>query len=305
MPRRRFAPHQLGASLQSQFLDDYQLAAEEFAAAIHVPDARVQRVLAGQEPVDADLALRLARLLGGSADGWLHWQSGYELWNAREQLGATLDAITPLDPDTRLSVLEDEPLEPELVAELRRRMADVHDPRRWVIVSATRGEDVPLHEEDIGRMFYDVETSCYCTGLLGATAFKRQEDAAAVAATLGKRKRVVEVTTQDLEKPRRNEAVDCELRERFFRNTGQGMSEWDIATFLRNTGDMAAYLEAVVEDGGPELIAAAVADVMKAMTAQTTVEYLKERGALGDRDAFESALGKVADVPPDKGDACS
>ncbi len=302
MPRRRFKPRHVGTALQSQFLDDYQLTAQEFASAIDVPGERVVRVLAGDEPVDADLALRLARLFGGSADGWLHWQSGYELWNAYERIGAKLDDITPLDPETRRSVLEDEPLEPELIEELRRRVADVHDSRRWVVVSVIRGEDVPLHEESIGRMFYNVESNHYRMDLLGATPFKSQEVAEAVATALGKRKGVVEVTKKDLEKPQRDQAADRELSERFFRNTGQGMSVWDIGTYLRDKGDMAAYLEAVAEEGDSELIAVAVADVMKAMTTQTSVEYLKERGELGDRSAFESVMGKVADVPPDEND---
>ena len=287
MRSRRFEPAHLGDTLQSQYLDDYQLTAEEFALAIHVPGERAAGVLSGEEPVDADMALRLARLFGGSADGWLHWQNGYELWNAHECLGAALEDIAPLDPDTRLSVLEDEPLEPELIEELRRRMAEVDDPRRWVIVSRILGDDVPLHEESLRRMFYNVESNCYSMALLGATAFKCQRVAEAVASTMGKPEGVLEVTKQDLEKPQRDEEADRELRERFFRNTGQGMSKWDIGTFLRHREDMVGYLEACAEDGDSELIAAAVDDVMKAMTAQTTAEYLEERGRLGDRSAFE------------------
>jgi addiction module HigA family antidote len=200
MRRRRFKPRHVGATLQSQFLDDYQLTAEEFASAIDVPHERVERLLAGDEPVDADLALRLARLFGGSADGWQHWQSGYELWNAHERIGAKLGEITPHDLDTRRSVLEDEPLEPELIEELRRRVADVHDSRRWVVVSVILGEDVPLHEESISRMFYNVESNCYSVDLLGATPFKSQKVAEAVATALGRRKGVIEVTKQDLDR---------------------------------------------------------------------------------------------------------
>ncbi len=302
MRSRRFEPVHLGDTLQSQYLDDYQLTAEEFALAIHVPIERAARVLASEEPVDADMALRLAQLFGGSADGWLHWQNRYELWNAHERIGAILDEIVPLDPDTRLSVLEDEPLEPELIEELRRRMAEVDDPRRWVIVSRILGQDVPLHEESLRRMFCNVERNCYGMALLGATAFKCQRVAKAVASAAGKDEGVLEVTKQDLEKPQRDEEADRELRERYFRNTGQGMSKWDIGMFLRHREDMVGYLEAVAEDGDSEFIAAAVDDVMKAMEAQMTVEYLEERAIRGDRSAFESAMGKVADVPSEESD---
>ncbi len=297
MRSRRFRPAHLGNTLQSQYLDDYQLTAEEFALAIHVPIDRAARLLAGAEPVDADMALRLALLFGGSADAWLHWQSLYELGNARERLGAALNEISPLDPDTRLSVLEDEPLEPQLIEDLRQRLAEVDDPRRWVIESRILGEDVPLHEESLSRMFYNVESDFYSMALLGATAFKCQRVAEAVGSALGKDDGVLEVTKQDLKNSQRDEEADRELRERYFRNIGQGMSTWDISMFLRDEEDMTAYLKAVAEEGDSELIAVAVDDVMKAITAQTTVEYLEARGRLGDRSAFESVMSKVADVP--------
>ncbi len=296
MRSRRFQPAHLGGTLQSQYLDDYQITAEEFALAIRVPIGRAARLLAGEEPVDADMALRLARLFGGSADGWLHWQSLYELGNARERLGAALNEISPLDPDTRLSVLEDEPVDPELIEDLRQRLAEGHDPHRWVIVSRILGEDVPLHEESLSRMFYNVESDCYSMALLGATAFKCQRVAEAVGTALGKDDGVQEVTKQDLKKPQRDEEADRELRERYFRSIGQGMSKWEIGMFLRDQEDMAAYLKAAAEKGDSEFIAVAVDDVMKAMTAQTTVEYLEARGGLGDRSAFESVMSKVADA---------
>ena len=65
MRSRRFEPQHLGATLQSEFLDDYALTPEDLASAIRVPHERAERVLAGREPVDADMSLRLARLFGG------------------------------------------------------------------------------------------------------------------------------------------------------------------------------------------------------------------------------------------------
>ncbi len=296
MGRRRFEPEHFGAWLKSEFLGDYELSPAQFATAIRVPLERVERVLAGLESIDADLALRLAKLFGGSADGWLRWQQGYELWHAHECAAEEIDTIVPLDPNVRVSVRKDDPLEPELVEELQRRMDDVRDARRWVVVSRIFGDDAPLHEKSLTRMFYNVESGCYSPELRGATAFKRESAAAAVAKAIGERTDVVEVTKQDLEKPLRDEAIDREVRERFFRNTGQGMSEWDIGTYLRDEADMTAYLEAAAEDAAPKLIAAAVGDVMKAMKTQTTVEYLEARGQLGSREAYERAMARVRDV---------
>jgi DNA-binding phage protein len=63
------------------------------------------------------------------------------------------------------------------------------------------------------------------------------------------------------------------------------MSDWDVGIYRRGEADMATYLEAASEYGDPESIAAAVADVMQAMKAQTTVEYLEARGELGSPGA--------------------
>lgn len=291
MRDRRFRPEYLGSHLQADFLDDYELSAEEFAHATRLPLERVQGILAGCEPIDADLALRLAKLFGGSPAGWLSWENGHELWHARERIRAELEVIVPLDPNTRVSLREDEPLEPELIEELRRRIDDIRDSRRWIVVSQILGGDVSLHEESTSRMFYNVESNCYSMSLDGATAFKNREAAEAVAAALGERVHTVEVTTQDLERPRRNDAVDNELRERFFEASGQGMSTWDVGTYLRDASDMAAYLQAASQHGDSKLIATAVADVLKAMAEQTTVAYLRERGELGeDRAAFDTDM---------------
>lgn len=288
-------------TLQRDFLDDYQLTTEEFAAAIRVSHERAEGVLSGRESIDADLALRLARLFGGSAEGWLNWQRGFELWHAHERVAAELDGIMPLDPGTRLSVLEDEPLDPGLIEELRRRMADHDDPRRWVVVSVIGDEEVPLHEEYLGRMFYNVENGCYSMDLRGATPFKSQVVAESVAMVLGEGKHAIEVTTHDLEVPRFDDAVDRQLRESLLASAGYGMSEFDTGAYLRDKADMMAYLRAATEDGSPETIALAVGDVMKAMTAQTTVEYLEARGALRDRAAYDAAPDKVPDSPCDEG----
>jgi predicted transcriptional regulator len=48
-----------------------------------------------------------------------------------------------------------------------------------------------------------------------------------------------------------------------------------------------------------QFIATALAEKMSALM---TVDYLKERGAHGDRAKYEAVLAKVRDVEPDKGD---
>jgi len=40
----------------------------------------LSRVANGRAAVSADMALRLAAALGGSAESWLHMQASYDLW---------------------------------------------------------------------------------------------------------------------------------------------------------------------------------------------------------------------------------
>ena len=48
-----------------------------------------------------------------------------------------------------------------------------------------------------------------------------------------------------------------------------------------------------------QLIATALAEKMSALM---TVDYLRERGALGDRSKYEAVLVRVRNVEPDEGD---
>jgi len=48
-----------------------------------------------------------------------------------------------------------------------------------------------------------------------------------------------------------------------------------------------------------QLITTALAEKLSALM---TMEYLRERGTLGDRTAYDAVLAKVRDVEPDEGD---
>lgn len=52
-------------------------------------------VCRGKAPVTAELALRLARYFGTSAELWMGLQNDYDLEEAKERLGAELDQISP------------------------------------------------------------------------------------------------------------------------------------------------------------------------------------------------------------------
>lgn len=50
----------------------------------------------GKAGISADMAVRLAAALGGSAESWLHMQADYELWPAEKALKRQVAKIEPL-----------------------------------------------------------------------------------------------------------------------------------------------------------------------------------------------------------------
>lgn len=70
----------------------------EFAARLGVNRVTLSRLLHGQAGVSAEMAMRLAKALGGSAQSWLHMQANYDLWQAERstKLKKQIAQIAPL-----------------------------------------------------------------------------------------------------------------------------------------------------------------------------------------------------------------
>ena len=71
------------------------------------------------------------------------------------------------------------------------------------------------------------------------------------------------------------------------RRTHPKTTPWDAATYLTDARSIAGYLEAVLEDGDPRLIAAALGDIARAK-GMTRVA----RGAKLGRESLYKALSK-------------
>jgi addiction module HigA family antidote len=61
---------------------DAGVSVTDFAARLGVGRVTLSRVLNGRAAVSAEMAVRLAKALGGSAESWLHMQANYDLWQA-------------------------------------------------------------------------------------------------------------------------------------------------------------------------------------------------------------------------------
>ncbi len=52
------------------------------AKQLGVTRAALSRVLNAHAGISADMAIKLARIFGGSAESWLYMQANYDLWQA-------------------------------------------------------------------------------------------------------------------------------------------------------------------------------------------------------------------------------
>jgi addiction module HigA family antidote len=75
-------PHP-GEILQDTVLRE--MTVTEFAKRLSVSRVALSRVVNGRAAVSAELAIRLAAALGGSAETWMRMQVAYDLWHAQKR----------------------------------------------------------------------------------------------------------------------------------------------------------------------------------------------------------------------------
>ena len=82
---RMHNPPHPGEILQDTVLGEDGISVSEFAKKLGVSRVALSRVVNGRAAVSADMALRFAAALGGSAESWLRMQASYDLWHASKK----------------------------------------------------------------------------------------------------------------------------------------------------------------------------------------------------------------------------
>ena len=90
------APIHPGEVLMEEFLEPLGVTQHKLAVKIGVPPRRINEIVHGKRRVTADTALRLARYFGTTDRFWLNLQTRFDIEIEKDNLGAALDAITPL-----------------------------------------------------------------------------------------------------------------------------------------------------------------------------------------------------------------
>ncbi len=82
-----------GDILLHEFLEPLEISQNKVARDISVPPRRINEIVLGKRAITADTALRLACYFGNSEKFWLGLQDDYDLEEAREKVGDTLNKI--------------------------------------------------------------------------------------------------------------------------------------------------------------------------------------------------------------------
>jgi antitoxin HigA-1 len=94
---RHLPPTHPGEMLLEEFLKPLGISQSAFAIRLGVSFPRLNEIIRGKRSVTPDTALRLARVLGMSADFWLGLQQDWDLWHAmHSEEAAAIDQLEPL-----------------------------------------------------------------------------------------------------------------------------------------------------------------------------------------------------------------
>jgi addiction module HigA family antidote len=81
---KMFNPPHPGETLKEDVLPALGLTVTEAAEQLGVARVTLSRMINGHSAISADMAIRLAQWLGGSAEIWLRLQLQYDLWHAEK-----------------------------------------------------------------------------------------------------------------------------------------------------------------------------------------------------------------------------
>ena len=87
-------PHP-GEFISEVYLEPFGVSGRELAKRLDVSASTLSRVLSGASRVSPEMALRLSKALGRSAESWLAMQDAHDLWVARQNFD--LSHVQPVE----------------------------------------------------------------------------------------------------------------------------------------------------------------------------------------------------------------
>lgn len=81
-----FDPPHPGEFITEVYLEPFAVSGRDLARQLGVAASTLSRVLSGSSRVTPEMALRLSKVLGRSAESWLAMQDAHDLWVARRSV---------------------------------------------------------------------------------------------------------------------------------------------------------------------------------------------------------------------------
>lgn len=93
-----YPPHP-GEFIESVYLQPANISGRVLAAHLSVAASTISRLLKGESTITPEMALRLSKVLGRTAESWLNMQDNYDLWQARNRID--ISNLEPLSISVR------------------------------------------------------------------------------------------------------------------------------------------------------------------------------------------------------------
>ena len=90
-----YNPPHPGQFIKEVYLDKLNISEREVAHKLKVAPSTFHRLVSGQTSLTPEMALRLSKTLGRTAESWLAMQDKYSLWILAQSLN--LDAVEKLE----------------------------------------------------------------------------------------------------------------------------------------------------------------------------------------------------------------
>ncbi len=96
MTMQQHNPPHPGALILRTYIEPFaEITGNKVADRLGVARSTFNRLLNGVSDISPEMALRLSRVLGGSAESWLSLQESYNLWRARKTFDP--ESLEPID----------------------------------------------------------------------------------------------------------------------------------------------------------------------------------------------------------------
>jgi addiction module HigA family antidote len=91
-----FEPIHPGKFIREMFMEPFELSAVDLANSLRISPSSLSRVINGKTDLSVEMALRLSKVLGRSAESWINMQAQYSLYIGRKSIERELDGLTPV-----------------------------------------------------------------------------------------------------------------------------------------------------------------------------------------------------------------